>query len=488
MCGRCTPRLTRVTQGVSGVWGNFRTSSNHAIPNAGAVTHASTQSGYDRDVNIDIVIPVYNGSAYIIDCLTSVLAQSLQPRRIIVVDDCSQDQSVRVVLDRGLPVQLIRQPVNQGFARTVNAGIAHTDGSDAVLMLNQDVVLAPDFLEVIARTLATTNAGIVGAQLNYPDRPEVQHAGGWIHWPSAEGHHYTENAPSTPDFVTGAALVLSRGALDRLGGLDEQISRAYYEDVDLCFRARAAGFDVRYEAAAKGLHRQGSVLGSSGYTHGWNYHCGRIGFLLRHGTLEQIAAGTALEEHTCAMTSDHEDYLARTRAYLYQVVRMGDIWQKRRALYPQRSVGEAPDAWRMVQERLLALAARYSSVKIPHSGGEVEPPSTQLLDGRLEEFTFQSSLPLIGPLLACVRSAVHSFAGRWALRHVVNQQSQINAYTLHLLKHTQQSLEWTQRSLERTQQSLEDMQRIHEESVRRMLDLAHRLQELENQLPADHHA
>jgi O-antigen biosynthesis protein len=431
---------------------------------------------------IDVVVPVYNGGSYIVDCLSSLTAQTHQPRQIIVVDDHSSDHSVRLVRESGMPVRLLEQPVNYGFAHTVNQGMALTSGADSVLLLNQDVVLDPDFIQVVATTLASTQAGIVGARLTYPDRIRIQHAGGWINWPSAEAHHYTSNAPPThsesaltfPDFVTGAAMAISRATIERIGNFDEQISRAYYEDVDFCYRARAAGISVVYQPAAQGIHSEGSALRHDSYRQAWSYHCGRIGFLLKHGDAEQINAGITHEELACSVVSNADDYLARTRAYLYQAARATDIWHKRQAIYPDRASSETYDGWRSAQERLLALAEKYVEQAFKPLRSHAQSLLSDCPPAALQEYRFHSNIPVIGPAVARLRNAVHNLAGRWAIHHIVEQQSRVN-------DHTQQMLANIHRQIA-------NAYRVEEDTIRRLFDMARRIQELEAQAISTNHA
>lgn len=431
---------------------------------------------------IDVVIPVYNGGLFIVDCLSSIRAQTHQPGQIIVVDDHSSDHSVQMVRESGIPVRLLEQPVNCGFAHTVNQGIALTSGADAVLVLNQDVVLDPDFIQVVAATLASAQAGIVGARLSYPDRIRIQHAGGWINWPSAEAHHYTNNealahsdaALQFPDFVTGAAMVISRATIERIGKFDEQISRAYYEDVDFCYRARAAGVSVVYQSAAQGIHSEGSALRLGSYQAAWLYHCGRIGFLLKHGDADQLDAGITHEEQVCSVVNNMDDYLARTRAYLYQAARATDLWRKRQAIYPDRASSETYDRWCWAQERLLVLAEQYLEKSSRPLRSHAESLQSDCPPAALQEYRFRSDIPLIGPAVARIRNAVHNLAGRWAIHHIVEQQSRVN-------DHTQQMIANVRRQLA-------NAYRVEEDTTRRLFDMARRIQELEAQAISTNHA
>ena len=111
--------------------------------------------------------------------------------------------------------------------------------------------------------------GIVGAKLVYPNGL-LQEAGGEIFrdgsgrnigkYDDPDRHIY--NVRRDADYCSGACLYLKRDALSQIGYLDEVFSPAYWEDTDLCFRARAAGFRVVYEPAAEVVHLEGATAGS----------------------------------------------------------------------------------------------------------------------------------------------------------------------------------------------------------------------------------
>lgn len=107
---------------------------------------------------ISVVIPSYNGEAWIADTLASVFSQTHLPDEVIVVDDASTDETVERVMrlanDAPVPVHLIQQPTNSGCpATSINAGIAHASG-ELIAVLDQDDVFLPPKLERQAGLLA----------------------------------------------------------------------------------------------------------------------------------------------------------------------------------------------------------------------------------------------------------------------------------------------------------------------------------------------
>jgi GT2 family glycosyltransferase len=175
----------------------------------------------------------------------------------------------------------LRPPANLGFAGGLNQGIQALlarGGADLYLLLNGDVVLDPDCAATLARRFAEQpSLGLLGPAVLYRDRPGlVWNAGSEIVWPAGRPRslfHDTppEDLPQEPypvGFVCGCAAMASRALLERLGPLPERYF-LYFEDAELSFAARAAGFKVEVEPRARALHAPGSSVaaleGLSGY-------------------------------------------------------------------------------------------------------------------------------------------------------------------------------------------------------------------------------
>lgn len=245
---------------------------------------------------VSVIVPLWNGAACIRDCVAALMAQTIADQlEILVVDDASSDEGATLV-EREFPqVRLIRRAANGGFAAACNTGLQAARG-DVLVLLNQDVVLADDALQVLVDALRLPERGAVGGKLRYPDG-RVQHAGGYLLWPQGFGMHYGVGAPDdgqfdTPqavEFVTGALLAVRREVFQEVGGLDEGFYPAYYEDVDWCFRIRAAGYTIWYEPRAVGVHQESGALRDMP-TREVAYHRGRWRFLLKHLPPQRLLA------------------------------------------------------------------------------------------------------------------------------------------------------------------------------------------------------
>jgi GT2 family glycosyltransferase len=198
-----------------------------------------------------VVIPAWNGAHFLDDCLNS-LRQWTPQAEIVVVDNGSRDNSAEIA--RRYADQVIVNAHNLGFSGAINQGIAASSG-DFVFLLNQDTRACGDWITPIANAfVADTRLGIQGCVLRYPDG-EVQHLGGTLSEPDWHGRHVLTPNDSAPlCYMTGAALAIRRETIAQIGLFDEGFFPAYYEDVDYCLRAVAAGWGMALCQRAEFVH------------------------------------------------------------------------------------------------------------------------------------------------------------------------------------------------------------------------------------------
>ena len=241
-----------------------------------------------------VIVLSWNGMEYLEDCLDAVLAQEYPDFEVIVVDNGSSDGSADFVERLYPQVRLIRNERNLGFAAGNNVGLRAARG-DALVLLNQDAVVEPGWLEVLVTALEDPTIGMVGCKLLYPDGT-IQHAGGRIVDSRGSSRHIGRGEPDTGqydtmeevDFVTGAALALSRDTLARVGPLDEGFAPAYYEDTDWSYRVREVGLRVVYCPTAVATHFESTSLEVGGYSHHVAFNYGRLRFLLKHSPMDWL--------------------------------------------------------------------------------------------------------------------------------------------------------------------------------------------------------
>ena len=213
-----------------------------------------------------IIIPNWNGLAEIEACVRSLEAQT-HTVTIIVVDNGSVDGSKELV-ERTFPeVVLLPQPKNLGFAGGVNVGIRYALERDFAYigLFNSDAVADPQWAAGLQATLASQpEAGIVTGLLLHGDGKTIDSSGDWYSiWglPFPRGRGQLARTADTAGFVfsgSGGASVYRATLLKQIGLFDETFF-AYYEDVDISFRAQLAGYKVAYNPAAVAYHERGSA-------------------------------------------------------------------------------------------------------------------------------------------------------------------------------------------------------------------------------------
>ena len=220
--------------------------------------------------NVGIVISNYNGWQDTVRCLESLQKQSYRDFEIILLDDASTNDSVQQ-LQKHLTENTVFLPqeANSGFAAVNNVGMrrALADGCDWVLLLNNDTVAAPDFLENLLRE---TPAGAVSCpKMLFLDPPdEIWFAGGELDRATGKVRHlggHEKDGPAFAEkkqvsFITFCCVLLPRQVIEQVGFLDETLFM-YCEDVDYCIRLTDAGVPLWFLPDAKIWHKAGGSAG-----------------------------------------------------------------------------------------------------------------------------------------------------------------------------------------------------------------------------------
>ena len=219
---------------------------------------------------VSILIPVYEQWRVTYGCLRSILRYSGNriPYEVLILDDNSQDE-IQQLPEKTSGVRYVRNPENLRFLKNCNHGATHARGKH-LLLLNNDTLVHEGWLEaMVERVESDPEIGLVAAKL-LGDDGILQEAGGIIFQDGSGWNYGRGQDPNHPafqffkdcDFGSGACILVPRAIWEQVGGFDERFAPAYYEDADLAFAIRAAGYRTVYEPRAVVTHLEGVSHGT----------------------------------------------------------------------------------------------------------------------------------------------------------------------------------------------------------------------------------
>ncbi len=219
-----------------------------------------------KDSQVDVVIVNWNGKHFLSDCLDSVYGQSHRDKRIVLVDNGSDDGSVEYVSSRYGDTEIIPLKENRGFTGANNIGIRSGAG-DFVALLNNDAVAHEDWLKESLECLKLyPDAGFCASKIvNFYRRDAIDTAGdlytrGGVNAKRGLGQRI--DSYNDFEYVFGAcaaAVVYRREMLQEIGLFDEDFF-IMCEDVDLSFRAQLAGYKCIYCPKAIAYHKTSGTI------------------------------------------------------------------------------------------------------------------------------------------------------------------------------------------------------------------------------------
>ena len=217
---------------------------------------------------VSVIIPNFNGMAYLDGVLAGLECQTVSNFDVILVDNGSNDGSCAFVAARYPWVHLIELPENFGFCKAVNEGI-RASRSPYVLLLNNDIEVTENFIEEMLSAIKRHPKAFSCAarMIQFHDRDRLDDAGdmyslfGWA-YQRGVGRDLTHYRRSSRVFSACAgAAIYRREVFEEIGYFDE-MHFAYLEDIDVGYRARIAGYDNIYCPAALVWHVGSGTSGS----------------------------------------------------------------------------------------------------------------------------------------------------------------------------------------------------------------------------------
>jgi len=288
-------------------------------------------------LSFSIIIVSLNGRDRLAMPLEALRRCDPAPAEVIVVDNGSNDGTSRFVAENHPEAVLVRAPRNLGFAGGNNLGILNA-GADVVLLLNDDTEPAPDFLAPLADEFQRRpDAGILGCRLLYPDGATIQHLGGIIEangltkhvdYGAAVGDQSVTEGFETA-YATGAAMAIRRQVLRDVGLLDEGFWPIYFEEVDLCERARRAGWAVRIRPDSTVIHHESQTTRKLSAGFHEKYHRNRWRFLLKNRRGLDLARAIRAEARWMVRHTPWELIWPCSLAYAWGALQWREIRQAR---------------------------------------------------------------------------------------------------------------------------------------------------------------
>jgi len=216
---------------------------------------------------VSVILVNWNNFRDTAECLESLRQTTYPNYEVVVVDNGSEGDDPRLIRERfGGHVHVIENDKNYGFAEGCNIGIkdALARGADYVALLNNDTIVAPDFLEELVSVAESDEAvGIAGGKIYCYEAPElIWSAGGFLnYWTGAtpirgrgEVDHGQFEETVAVDWICGTFMFISRKVLQTVGMLDGRFFFSW-EDIDLCVRANKRGFKVLFVPQSKIWHK-----------------------------------------------------------------------------------------------------------------------------------------------------------------------------------------------------------------------------------------
>lgn len=222
----------------------------------------------DSSNKATIIVPNFNGKNFLEECFASLYGQTFKNFSVFLVDNNSTDGSVEFVKENYPEIRIAELKKNKGFAGGVNEGLRKVK-TEYVVVLNNDTIQEPNWLEELVRAAGNNSEfGIFASKvMQMENKRKIDSTGEFYTWwgmPYPRGRGEVDNGQydnMTEIFgATGNGTLYRKEVFEKIGYFDEEFF-AYYEDVDLSFRAQLAGFKCMFVPNAIIYHKIGATSG-----------------------------------------------------------------------------------------------------------------------------------------------------------------------------------------------------------------------------------
>ncbi len=371
---------------------------------------------------VTIYVLNWNGRTLLESCLPALTRLDYPDYNIVLIDNHSEDDSIAYAKKNFPQITIIENEDNIGFSRGMNVGLRQHQ-RDVAVLLNTDVEVRANWLtELVRPIIDDPTVGITGSKLYYGDGRTLQHAGVMMEYPRGLGRHrfYQEEDVGQADtlcevdYVTGAAMAISQTALQATGGFDEDFSPFYYEEVDLCLRAKAAGCKVTYAPKSVAIHHESMTFKKYSRPLFHNMNRNRLLFLLKHLPVETfLSAFVPAEKEFLSQRLLAEQLQTMHQVYVEMLLQLDRVLQPRNL---QERTAEFMDV-------LVDLAETAVSQTPTH----YQPSHTPQQANLTAQAILQTSTKATGRSMAArIRQLWGNIAARWLLQNVATQQTTYN--------------------------------------------------------------
>ena len=323
---------------------------------------------------VSIVIPHWNNVDILSECLESISATDFDSFETIVVDNASTDNSVEWVSSNYPNVKLIENDKNYGYAGGCNIGAEAASG-DFLIFLNNDTVQEKDWISNLIKTINSDDkiAAVQPKILNYYDRNVFDYAGGSgghmdiYCFPFARGRIFSfqENDEGQYNnkekcfWSSGTCFMVRRELFQKAGGFDDSFF-AHMEEIDLCWRLYAMGFEVWVEPDSVVYHKNALTLPMYSHKKYYLNHRNSLLMLLGNYSIKNIfligIPRLILEKVACfysIIMLDWRHFTAILRSLFWVIFHPNVIMKKRKNFFKIRTIGDRKIMESMMQSSIV---------------------------------------------------------------------------------------------------------------------------------------